>query len=232
MTGMIVVALVILMLFLVGNLGLIVVVCGTDFPPMSEGGIFIVGAVIIDLFLLYYVIKKIAVSFRLVRSGLKNRALAKETAACLKNGLEKEELYVCRLQELRELNVRQGNVRRTVHFCQLVETLIGREQMQACLSRVSEKQHVLEEIGDIENKIFDLAVNYKDADDTEKSMFYLNLLKITKATDEITSLEEECKEHALKRKKENNAIMLWIAIFLMALGSAVIFFLTFFNGAV
>lgn len=200
--------------FLEGNIMIIAAVCGGDAIDWSEYWIIVVIAVVIDLILLclamVIIMPPISSSFQLMRSGLKNRRIAKKESAKLKKFMKSEELDVNRLQELRDKRISESATKRTLHFCQLIENIAGKEQLHDCLSEVREKQGVLDEINDLENRILKVAESCKNAGDIKKCKYYLNILKNTKITSEITRLENDCEEQLLQRERESKAIRSWL----------------------
>ena len=216
---MIILLLVVIMsAFFMGNT-MIIVAIFDDYPiDWSEDWFGILVAIVADIILLCLVCKKImppvSSSFQLMRSGLKNRRSTKKESKKLKKLLKNEKLDLNRLQELRDKRISEEATKRTFHFCRLMETISGKGQLQDCLSKVREKQNVLDEIHDIENRILKIAEGCKNAGDVEKCKYYLNILKSTKITPEIASLEKECEERRFLRKKERNAIWLWKTVFL------------------
>lgn len=205
--------------FFEGNIMIIAAICGNDIVDFSEYWIVALVAVVIDIALICLALKRfgppVSFSFRLMRSGLENRRIAKKESAKLEKLLKSENLDVDRLQELRDKRISESATKRTLHFCQLIENIAGKEQLQDCLSEVREKQSVLDEINDIENRILKVAESCKNAGDIKKCEYYLNILKSTnKITPENVSLEEECKQQLLLRESESRAIRLWVKVFL------------------
>lgn len=219
----------IVVVFFFGNYILIDSLRYNSLADMSESAIFLIIAIVIDFILLYFIIWAITVrvksSFRLMRKGLKNRRIVKKESAQLKEFLESEEPDVDRLGKLRDQWIDESAIKRTLHFCQLIEILGGKEELQDCLSEAREKQGILAEISDIENKIFRVAERCKDAGDLEKCRYYLDILMAKKktVTPEITSLEEECEKRLFERKTERKAIRLWAKILLTAAICIVVF---------
>ena len=217
----------IIVAFLEGNIMIIYAISGNGTADFGEYWILILIAVVTDFILLFLAMAKIVPpvisSFQLMRSGLKNRRIAKKESANLKKLLKKEKPDVDRLQELRDKRISESDTKRTLHFCQLIENIAGEEQLQDCLSEVRKKQSVLDEISDIENKVLKVAESCKNAGDIKKCKYYLSTLKTTKITSEITCLENECKEQVLRRERERRAIRLWVKVFLgvFILGAAV-----------
>ena len=203
---------------LVGNIMITSAVGGDYTLDWSEDWFGVVSAVVIDLILLCLAIGKflppVCLSFQLMRSGLKNRRIAKKESANLKKLLENAKIDVNRLQELRDKRISESATNRTLHFCQLIETIAGEEQLQGCMSEVRKKQSVLDEINDIENRVFKVAESCKNAGDIFGCRYYLNILKTEKITPEITSLEDECEAQLLRRGMESRAIRLWVKVFL------------------
>lgn len=209
----------IVMSFFVGNAMIIFAIYESDASYLAEDGwLLVLIAVVVDFILLCFVIAKIRTpvssSFQLMRSGLKNRRKEKKEAAKLKKLLENEALYVNRLQELRDKGISESATKRTFRFCQLIETIAGREQLQACLSKVSEKKSVLDEIDDIESRMLKIAESCKNAGDADKCKYYLGLIKSNKLMPKVTSLENDCKEQLFLRKREKKAIWSWTKWFL------------------
>ncbi|MDE6568041.1 MAG: hypothetical protein K2K70_09975 [Lachnospiraceae bacterium] len=205
--------------FFEGNIMIIVAISEKDISGWSEYWILILIAIVIDLILLCLVMARfmppICSSFQLMRSGLRNHRTAKKESKKLKKLLKSEELDVNRLQELRDKRISESATKRTLHFCQLIENIAGEEQLQDCLSEVREKQGVLDEINDIENRILKVAESCKNAGDIKSCKYYLDILKSAKViTPEITSLENECEEQLLWRERESRAIQLWVKVFL------------------
>ena len=199
--------------FFEGNIMIIISISEKDISDWSEFWIIILVAVVIDIILLWLAMAKImppiSSSFQLMRSGLKNRRIAKKESAKLKKLLKSEELDVNRLQELRDKRISESATKRTLHFCQLIDNIVGKEQLQDCLSAVREKQSVLDEINNLENRILKVAENCKNAGNIKKCKYYLNILKTTKITPEITRLENDCEEQLLQREREGKAIRSW-----------------------
>ena len=193
--------------FFFGNGVIIVAIFGGDVSEQwSEYWILILIAVVIDLILLYVGAKIINEPLQLARSGLRNRRNAKKNSAELKKILKDEKSDVDRLVELRNKGIDENVTKRTFRFCQLIENIDGKEQLKECLSEVSEKQRVLDEINDIENRMLKIAESCKDAGDIEKCRYYLDILKSKKLASKITSLEDECQEQIFARGRENSAI--------------------------
>lgn len=192
---------------------IIVSISEKDISDWSEFWIIIFVAVVIDIILLWLAMAKImppiGSSFQLMRSGLKNRRIAKKESAKLKKLLKSEELDVNRLQELRDKRISESATKRTLHFCQLINNIVGKEQLQDCLSAVREKQSVLDEINNLENRILKVAENCKNAGNIKKCKYYLDILKTTKITPDITRLENDCEEQLLRRERESKAIRSW-----------------------
>lgn len=184
-----------------------------DTSDWSEYWIIVLVAVVIDLILICLVLARfmppVCSSFQLMRNGLKNRRIAKKESAKLKKLLKSEKLDVDRLQELRDKRINESATKRTLHFCQLIENIAGKEQLQDCLSEVREKQSVLDEINDLENRILKVAESCKNAGDIKKCKYFLNILKTAKITPEITRLENDCEEQLLRREIESKAIRSW-----------------------
>lgn len=199
--------------FFEGNIMLIVAACGGDSVDWSEYWIIAVIAIVMDLILLWLAMAKIippvSSSFRLMRNGVKNRRITKKESAKLKKLLKKEEPDLNRLWELRDKKITESATKRTLHFCRLIETIDGTGQLRDCLSEVSMKQSVLDEIKDIEGSILNVAERCKNAGDIKKCIYYLDILKSTKITPEITSLEDKCEQQLLQRDRERNAIRSW-----------------------
>lgn len=210
---LIIFAIFIVVAFFEGNIMLIIAACGGDPVDWSEYWIIAAIAVVMDLILLCLAMAKIippvSSSFRLMRSGIKNRRIAKKESAKLKKLLKKEEPDLNRLQELKDKGITESAVRRTLHFCQLIEVIDGKEQLRDCLSEVRMRQSVLDEIKAIEDGIFKIAERCKNAGDIKKCNYYLDILKSTKITPEITTLENECEERLLQRDREKNALRSW-----------------------
>ena len=166
---LLVIIIVIIAAFFVGNIMIISAMSGNGTADWGEYWILIFIAVVIDFILIFLAMAKIMPSanssFQLMRSGLKNRRIAKKESANLKKLLKKEKPDVNRLQELRDKRISESDTKRTLHFCQLIENIAGEEQLQDCLSEVRKKQSVLDEISDIENKVFKVAESYKNAGD-------------------------------------------------------------------
>lgn len=207
-----------IVVFFLGNIFSIAAICGSDIINLSEDWFFVLIVVVIDIFLLrsamVKIIPPVRASFRLMRSGLKNRRFAKKESAKLKKLLKSEDLDVDRLQELRDKSINESATKRTLHFCLLIENIAGKEQLQDCLSEVRETQSVLDEINDIENRILKVAESCKNAGDIKKCEYYLDILTSTnKITPEIVSLEKECEEQLLRRETERRAIRLWVKVF-------------------
>mgnify|MGYP006922128193 FL=1 len=198
------------LVFFMGNIMIIGAISGADFS--EEWGLIIIVAVM-DIILLCLAMAKImpsiSSSFQLMRSGLKNRKIAKKESAKLKKLLKSEEPDVNKLQELRDKRVSESATKRNLHFCQLIENIAGKELLQDCLSKVREKQNVLDEMNDLENRILKIAERCKNAGDIKKCQYYLNILKTTKITTEITRLENDCEEQLLRRERESKAIRSW-----------------------
>ena len=215
---LLVIIIVIIAAFFVGNIMIISAMSGNGTADWGEYWILIFIAVVIDFILIFLAMAKIMPSanssFQLMRSGLKNRRIAKKESANLKKLLKKEKPDVNRLQELRDKRISESDTKRTLHFCQLIENIAGEEQLQDCLSEVRKKQSVLDEISDIENKVFKVAESYKNAGDFYECKHYLDILKAEKITPEITSLENEYMEQVLRRERERRAIRLWVIVFL------------------
>lgn len=207
---------IILGLFAWGNFLLIyALVRGWD--VLSGQGFFVGVGIIMDIILLYLVWEEnssnIKSSFQLMKNGLKNRRITKRGAIELKGLMESEEAYVNRFQELRIKKIREDDVKRTLHICQLIESIVGGGQLEECLSKVKESQSVLDEMNDIRNRILKTVEKCKKYNDFKKCYYYLDILKSAKITPEIASLEEECLEQDLLRKKEKGAIRLWALVF-------------------
>lgn len=213
---------VIVLSFFLGNGMIIAALCGNYTIDWSEDGtgMFIFIAVVADIILLCLVMAKfipsVSSSFRLAKSGLKNRRNAKKESANLRQLLKNEKIDVNRLQELRDKRISASATKRTLHFCQLIENIVGEGPLQDCMSEVREKQFVLDEINDIENRVFKVAEGYKNIGDIYECRYYLNILKTVKTTPEITSLENDCQEQLFQRGRENRAIRLWVKVFLGA----------------
>ncbi len=220
----------IVLLFFVGNGMIISAVCGKYPLNWSEDWVGVLVAIVGDIILLCLALAKImpsvSSSFQLMKGGLKNRRVAKKESANLKELLKDEKLGLNRLQELRDERINESATKRTLHFCQLIENIVGNEQLQDCMSEVRKKQSVLDEMNEIENKVFKVAESCKNAGDIYVCEHYLNILKTTKTTSEITSLENECEEQLLLRERERRAIRLWVKVFL----GAFIFCITVFAG--
>lgn len=221
-TGLIFFIMMLLMVGFGGNMVIISAVHEGDMSAISEMWILVLLGIVDDIILLYFVLKKLHVSvipsFRLARNGLKNRRMAKKESAKLKKFMQNEKLYVNRLQVLRDKGISESAIKQTFRFCQLIETIAGKEQLQDCLSEINKRQNVLDEIRDIESRILKIAESYKNVGDTEKCRFYLDILRSTnKIKPEITALENECKVLLYSRDAERKAIRLWRRIFLGAL---------------
>lgn len=220
----------IVLLFFVGNGMIISAVCGKYPLNWSEDWVGVLVAIVGDIILLCLALAKImpsvSSSFQLMKGGLKNRRVAKKESANLKELLKDEKLDLNRLQELRDERINESATKRTLHFCQLIENIVGNEQLQDCMSEVRKKQSALDEMNEIENKVFKVAESCKNAGDIYACEHYLNILKTTKTTSEITSLENECEEQLLLRERERKAIRLWVKVFL----GAFIFCITVFAG--
>lgn len=211
----------IFIIFLVGNGMILSAMCGEEALDWSEFGIFYIVAIIADIILLCLVLSKIIPrvrsSYHLMRNGLKNRKVEKRASKKLKKILEDETLYVNRLQELRDKGISERKIKRTLHFCQLIESIDGKEQLQECMTKVGEKQVILDEINEIEGRIFGIAECCEKAGDVEKCKYYLALLKAHMITPEIVSLEKECELQQSLRELERKAIRSWIKGVLLTL---------------
>lgn len=147
-------------------------------------------------------------SLRLARNELKNRSAAKKKAAMLEVASENEALFVKRLQEQRK-EISISAIRRTLRFCQLMEAVAGKEQMQGCMFMVKEKQGVLDEIAAAEKKLLEIAEGYKNVGNAGQCRYYLSLIQSDKLMPEIAAVEKECQEQALLRAAQKDAFQLW-----------------------
>ena len=211
-------------MFFRGNAVIIAAVLRGDAIVWSENWFSVFIAVVVDLILLCLIFLKIFFSLRLTRRGIRNRRNAKRESVKIEKSLESINSDINRLEELRKKEISGKATKRTFHFCRLMEIIASKEQLQDCLSKVSERQGVLGEIDAIENKIFKIAESCKNADDVEKCKYYLNILKSTKITPEIVSLEKECEERRSLREKERKAIRLWKTVFSGVLIILIVFF--------
>lgn len=196
-----------------GNMLIIAAITGEIPFDWSEAGVAYILAIVADIFLLCLLLKKILPpvrgSFLLMRRGVKNRRIAKKASKKLKEYLRNEAPDLDRLQELRDKGISKSDTTRTLHFCQLIETLAGEEQLQGCLSEVREKQNVLDEIDDIENSIIRTAEKCKDAGDMAGCYYYLKIIRSVKKTPEVASLENEYEEKLFWMERERMAIWTW-----------------------
>lgn len=211
----------IVMGFFCGNIMIVEMIYSGETLYFDDSGLLVLLAVVGDCILLYLAIAKIKTPFisslQLLRSGLKNRRKAKKEAANLKKLADREEHYVNRLQELRKKGISKSATKQALHFCWLMETLAGKEQLQDCLCKVNEKQSDLHEIEEIESNLLHLAESYNIAGNTEKYNYYLNLVKENKSAPMAASVEEKCLEYTLLREKERKAIRSWRNVFLAIL---------------
>lgn len=210
---------------LTGNGVLIMGLLESDSSYISENVVIVFIAVAADLILLVPALKKIMASFRLAISGLKNNAHMKKESAKITKSLEEDKPDLDRLEELRQKRISEREIKQILHFCQLVEGIAGREALQGCLSRVNEKQAVLDEINAMEDRIFAIAESYKYAGNAEECIYYLRLLKAKKNKKEIISLLNECEEDLSLRYKERMAISLWKKCIIVFLVMAIFIFL-------
>ena len=196
---------------------LLILALFSGWDVLSGEGSSVAFAIIMDIILLYLVLNEnssnIKSSYQLMKNGLKNRRITKRGAIELKELMESEEVYVNRFEELRSKKIREDDVKRTLHICQLIESIAGGEQLEECLSKVKESQSILDEMDDIRNRILKTVENCKNFNDFKKCYYYLDILKSAKITPEIASLEEECLEQNLLREKEKGAIRLWALVF-------------------
>lgn len=196
-----------------GNLLMIAAIAGETYIDWSEewGVIFI--TIALDIFLLYMLLHKIMPhvrgSYLLMRRGVRNRSIEKMASKKLKEYLKNEAPDLDRLQELRNKRISRSDTARTLHFCQLIEALVGEEQLQDCLSAVREKQNVLDEINDIENNILRAAEKCMDAGDMADCHYYLKKVRAVKKTSEIAALENAYEEKLIWMESERRAIGLW-----------------------
>lgn len=208
----------IVMGFFGGNIMIVEMIHSGETLYFDDDGLLVILAVVGDCILLYLAIAKIKTPFisslRLLISGLKNRRKAKKEAANLKKLADREKHYVNRLQELRKKGISKSATKQALHFCRLMETLAGKEQLQDCFCKVNEMQSDLHEIEEIESEILHIAESYNIADNTEKCNYYLSLVKENKSAPEVASVEEKCLEYTILREKERNAIRSWRKVLL------------------
>ncbi len=207
--------------FFLGNYMIISAMCGGEALNWSEFWPGLVIAIVTDIVLLGYallkIIPRVSSSYDHMRNGLKSRKTEKRESKKLKKLLKDETLYVNRLQELRDKGISERKIKRTLHFCQLIESIDGKEQLHDCMAKVSEKQSILDEINDIESRIFGVAECCKKAGDVERCKYFLDLLKSHMITPEIVSLEKECELYQSLRELERKAVRSWIKGVLLAL---------------
>lgn len=218
--------------FFIGNIMIISAICGGGTQDWAEYWILLVIAIVTDIILLGLILLKIiprvSSSYDHMRNGLKNRKIEKRESRRLKKLLKDETLYVNRLQELRDKGISERKIKRTLHFCQLIESIDGKGQLQDCMAKVSEKQSILDEINDIEGRIFGFAECCEKAGNVIKCKYYLDLLKIHMITPEIVSLEKECESRQSLRELERKAVRSWIKGALVALGILVAVFVALY----
>lgn len=218
--------------FFIGNIMIISAICGGGTQDWAEYWILLVIAIVTDIILLGLILLKIiprvSSSYDHMRNGLKNRKIEKRESRRLKKLLKDETLYVNRLQELRDKGISERKIKRTLHFCQLIESIDGKGQLQDCMAKVSEKQSILDEINDIEGRIFGFAECCEKAGNVIKCKYYLDLLKIHMITPEIVSLEKECESRQSSRELERKAVRSWIKGALLALGILVAVFVALY----
>ena len=138
---------------LLGNIGVIMTIL--EGGSFADEGFWII--ILCDICLVVYLFKKysltVLVSFLAAIIGYLDRFSPKEKIKELEESEENEELYRKRLEELRNKRVCESATVRTFHFCQLIEMIAGKEQLQDCMAKVNEKKSVLDEIDNIESKI-------------------------------------------------------------------------------
>lgn len=200
-------------MFFTGNIMILDTIAGGGTADLSKDLISISIAIVADIILLTWVIievrNPVMASFPLMRSGLKNRRYAKKESARLRELLSRQEPDAQRLEGLRRQSINKNAIERTLHFCRLIETIAGKEQMQSCMSGVNEKQRILYEIDETENKLLKIAECCKNAGDALKFQYYLALIKSEKFTPSITALRAEWQEQLILRDKERKAMRLW-----------------------
>lgn len=200
-------------MFFTGNIMILDTIAGGGTADLSKDLISISIAIVADIILLTWVIievkNPVIASFRLMRRGLMNRRYAKKESARLRELLASQEPDAQRLEGLRKQSIQKSAIKRSLHFCRLIEIIAGREQMQSCMSRVNEKQSILDEIDDTENKLLRIAACCKNAGDAEKFQYYLALIKSDKFTPAITALKAEWQEQLILREKERKAMRSW-----------------------
>ncbi len=206
-----IISLILIVFFFQGN-GYILAIISQGAPyDWTEYGGSTLFAIVADIILLCVIISKILPysSFKLMRSGLENRKIAKKKFKELIEYLRSEAPDLGRLQELMDKKASHSSTTRTFHFCQLIQMIADEEQLQDCMSELHEKQKILDEINAIEDSILRTAEKCKDAGDIVDCYYYLNILKSTKPTLDVSSLEEECEEVLVWKEKESKAIRLW-----------------------
>lgn len=204
--------------FFFGNFPLINAVCGSEPLDWSSDWEDILLIIMADLILLFFVMAKIVLSVRASfphrRKELRNRRAEEKEYAKFKKLLESEKLDLNRFQALIDKRISESATKRTLHFCQLMEIIAGKEQFEDCLFEVKERQSVLDEINDIENGMLKAAKSCKKAGKIEKCIFYLEILKASRTTPEIAALEQECEMQVYLRIAKMKAIRFWIIVIL------------------
>ncbi len=81
------------------------------------------------------------------------------------------------MKELRALGIERGSTLRTHKFCHLLVAVSNEEQMKACLEAVNRRKAIVNEIGDIEQSIVQLADKYRAVGNAEKCVQYLEIVE-------------------------------------------------------
>ena len=142
----------------------------------------------------------------LAKEGLRKRKEVRKKTLQLKNETIEVDESIKRLESLRKLKVDSGETKRLASLIMLLQDCAGASIPKDCLSAVKNNEDILEEIGNIEHQILNLAEKYKAIGDAQKCAYYLGFIARTNDKNQLAVIEKECKELVELREKENRAI--------------------------
>lgn len=206
-----------------GNGEMLMALINQDSSRITENGFFVFVAIVADLILAIWVIIKIMnpvlSSFRLAHSGLTRFIKEKKERSTLNDMVGNEELYLSRLEELKNHNVNKSAIIRTNNLCNLLSCVSEQNQTEELLKPVAEKMEVLKEINDIEDHLAELSEHYRKIGNTEKCVYCLERIDSERYKIDVDELKKDCKDQLELRGKEKKAAIAWLVIVSFAIVS-------------
>jgi len=181
--------------------------------------ILIIVVYIIDIFLIKELIPSIKKSFGLALKGFQKRFMKRDKLLSAD-----DEKIIARLRELKKVDLNDGKVYRTLHFCQLVQNLENSDCAKECYFEAMCRKETLDEVKQCENILLETAKECKQKGRIEQANQILQEISENNLLFDRDSWNREYEVYEQNVATETEALTNWSFGIVLIIGISILLF--------